>query len=169
MARTWAESTGMYLALAWYWSGDNVRVHAQSRDVPYLFGGNDLEGMDCSGLFTYMMNTMGFTYEDRNAQCLFDELFIWKPLRPPLTAALKAYFYGYSKSEIVHVAFPITSVSSAWVVHATNAYQGIDGFSGLRLDRFSDLKNAWSSGKWYTRFAEGRMIFKYQSVASSCT
>lgn len=166
--RTFLESSGMYWRLSWQWTFDSVAIHARNRDVPFLLGGNDLNGMDCSGLFTYIMNTMGYTYEDRTAQCIFNEIFVYPGWTPPLVGGVHAWFYGTNKSSISHVAFPTTPVSSKYVTHATDAFQAVDGFSGLRTDALGYLKEAWTQGNWYKRWMHPRLLYAWQGNPSQC-
>lgn len=104
--------------------------------IPYIYGGNNRFGIDCSGLICEILKayTHGLIHrtEDLNAQMLFDRLFkTYKPYYPEEGAIL---FFGETTSKINHVAY---SLSKVMMIEAGG------GDSGTNTKEIASQKNAF--------------------------
>lgn len=74
---------------------------------PYIWGGDDFLGVDCSGLCVEILKAAGvFVGDDMNAQALWNH-YGKLPARPVDFGAL--LFFGKSAAEITHVTFALSS------------------------------------------------------------
>jgi cell wall-associated NlpC family hydrolase len=83
-----------------------LRALVQWLGVSYLEGGQDENGIDCSGLFIEAMADVGITVADRNADQIHDTFFTLRvpPVRGPVIPA----YFGWSGSAYNHIAMLVT-------------------------------------------------------------
>lgn len=148
MSRRWSEIRSPYAAMVLRRQLYEL-VLAQ---IPYVYEGNDVNGVDCSGYFTYAMSLLNVEYTDRSSQNLYDQLFT-KRTMPWFGPIVKAGFYGDSISTIEHVVF-FKSWNSKWIYHSTNV---LGEPEGTRADKFSTVKS-WSKN-WYIRYLDSRALY----------
>lgn len=124
--------------------------------IVYALGGNDVNGVDCSGLFTYAMSDLNVEYTDRSTQELYDDLFTL--VRPaPFGPTVRATFYGPNISTLGHVVFHVHP-NSDWIIHSTDQ---LSGHQGVRGDRLRTLRSLWSQN-WYSRYIDVSTLYADQ-------
>jgi cell wall-associated NlpC family hydrolase len=69
--------------------------------VPYIYGGNYRDGLDCSGFVCEVLRAGGLIKGDYSAQGLYDELRNF----PQKRGANSLAFFGADDKNIVHVGF----------------------------------------------------------------
>jgi cell wall-associated NlpC family hydrolase len=96
-------------------------------DVPYVFGGQDEKGLDCSGLVVQAFKISGLPIFDRTAKQLYEDLFTLTD--PPVSGPRISALFSFSKdSEVDHVAF----VVGPDVVFHTTSSVGFAHFASRR-------------------------------------
>lgn len=80
--------------------------------IPYIWGGNNPAGFDCSGLCIEILKSIGLVenHYDSNAQGIFKDLVNQKRasvIVQPLQGSL--VFFGKSVNDITHIGFCISS------------------------------------------------------------
>lgn len=85
------------------------RVAISYLNIPYIWGGKNPSGFDCSGLVCAILKSFNVLREADvlNAQGLLN-LFVTQPGVKPLKEAGALVFYGASKDSIKHVAYCIS-------------------------------------------------------------
>jgi len=100
---------------------------------PYIWGGDDFAGLDCSGLVVELMSSVGLLKGDMTAQGLYDYFLIAGKRVKPQNADLGCLAF-YGKSKMTHVAFCV------------NKYQIIEaggGGSDTNTSLEARRDNAW--------------------------
>lgn len=76
--------------------------------IPYIFGGNDMDGIDCSGFVLRPLKKVDIIHKDRDytAQAIYDKLVKmgFSESEPGQDCIL---FFGQSTSKITHVSIAI--------------------------------------------------------------
>lgn len=82
-----------------------VELVLQKRDSVVLMGGNGPDVFDCSGLGYWALKTLGSTLADHSAQMFADETPNLVTLKGSLPLPGDFCVYGYSVTQIVHIAY----------------------------------------------------------------
>lgn len=80
----------------------------QYLNVPYQWGGNNYDGMDCSGFVLKVLHDSGYTLPDMTAQSLYEHCL--KNGNESSTECDALLFFGASEKEITHVSISIGEI-----------------------------------------------------------
>lgn len=108
---------------------------SQYLGVPYRWGGNTWDGMDCSGFILKVLNDFGMALPDMTAESLYKKYRNkWYHVEPELQDSI--IFFGQDASRISHVAL---SLGDGLIIHASG---GNSSTQTLRdaLDRDARVK-----------------------------
>lgn len=76
------------------------------RGIPFLLGGQDSRGIDCSGMIVNLLKRQGYAIEDMTAQGLMDTIFTLSSVADE-RGTIACAFYGADVDSISHVGLII--------------------------------------------------------------
>jgi cell wall-associated NlpC family hydrolase len=128
---------------------------ARFTGVPYVFGGQTPEGLDCSGLVVQTFQSIGLPIADRKASELYEDLFTLS-VPPDRGPVLEALFSRDTKGEIDHVAI-VVGLDADCVFHTTSSvgfahYASRDAAIPKNAERrFLDVFSLLEDTRWTQR------------------
>jgi cell wall-associated NlpC family hydrolase len=101
-----------------------ILMAMQYLNVPYKWGGDNYEGMDCSGFVLKVLDDVGITLPRFNAQMIYDWCLNREGAESTNMVCDSFLFFGKSSSTITHIGISMGEINGkAYMIEAGGAGQ----------------------------------------------